>query len=166
MAFTAAPSATVKYVLIDETGSTGFCLFHIPAATTNTAALAAAATLATNLAAITGCMVQSYGITYAMEENAPGGPVTGARVEHKGRFLWQLANGLGSKTEVPGILPAVVLTDGALDLNDPSVDTFVTGIASGAIFCGADGSDITAINGAYEAFRRSTRRQLPTRRLV
>jgi hypothetical protein len=166
MALTLAPAAAVKFVLVDETGSQGFCVFHLPSGTLIATAIGFVDTLAANIAALSGCMVLSYSISYSKEENAPGGPAAGARVEHKGRFIWQLANGLNSRTEIPGIDPAVVLTDGAIDMANSDVTNFVNDIVTGTVFCGADGSDVTAIDAAYEAFRRSTRRQLPTRRLT
>lgn len=167
MAFSLVPAASLVYNMKDETGSQAKVIFHVPADTLASVALAGADTLAGLLANLTDCQILSYSLTYASEDPSPSTAGAGSRVEHKGRFLWELANGQQTKQEIPGIKPGVVAQDGAIDLTDTDVGLFKTAIlAVDALFCGVDGADITALAGAYEAFKRSTRSQLPSRRLA
>lgn len=167
MAFANRPTATLVYDLVDETGSHSKVEFHVPFATLAAVALAAAATMVDLIAALTGCRILSYGLTYAAVDNAPGLAATESRVEHKGRWIFQLANGLTTRVEIPGLLATTVLGDGALDQANADVLAFQGALVGvGAIFAGIDGSDITATDAAYEAFRRSTRKMLPSRRLA
>jgi hypothetical protein len=167
MAITDRATASVKFDLKDETGSSSSVTVHIPGTTLVATAKTKAAALGALLAAITDCVVTGYSITYSAEETAVGVFAgAGSRVEHKGRLGFQRANGLNSSLEIPSIKPALVLSDGALDTSDTDLIAFVNGIVDDATFVGPDGSDIAFIYAAYEAFRGTTRRQLPSRKFI
>jgi len=166
MALTLNPAATIKFNLVDETGSNSSIILHVSSATTAAAAKTAADALGALLAAVTDCKVSSYSISYGVEETAITNPEAGSRVERKGRCLFQRANGQTSRIEIPSIKPALVLSDGALDTTDSDMIAFLNGIVNGTLYTGPDGSDIVSVYAAYEAFKSSTRTQLPSRRLV
>lgn len=167
MALTANPVATLKFDLIDESGSHGSMVLHVAGATTVAAARTAADAAAGLIAAITGCFVNSYTISYGSQETSTGlFAAAGSRVEHKGRFMYLRANGLHTMVEVPGILQELILSDGAIDGTNADVIAFSNSLVTGTTFVGPDGSDLVNLFAAYEAFRRSSKRQLPTRRLA
>lgn len=165
MALTLDPTLTVTLTLLDETGSHSKMRVHLPATTTAANAQTRAAALAAAVAANTGCTVPSYTISYEAEDPTPGIPAAGSRVEHKGRFIFQRANGQSSRLEIPSILPEKVQSDGAIDLSDTDVAAFVAEIVGNG-YTGPDNSDIGSASAAYEAFTGSTRNQLPTRRFL
>lgn len=167
MAFSNRPTALLVYDLVDETGSRSKAEFHVPFATLAAVALAAADTMAGFIAALTGCTVTGYGLTYGVTDPTFAAPAAGSRIEHKGRWIFGLANGLTSRVEIPGLLDTVVLGDGAIDQANVDVLAFQGAVVGvGAVFAGIDGSDIVSTNAAYEAFRRSTRKMLPSRKLA
>ena len=167
MAFTNEPAAKLIYNLKDETGNQAKVVFHVPFDTLAAVALAGADALGLLIHAMTDCQVLSYSLTYGVVDPAPSTAGAGSRIEHKGRFIWELANGLTTREEIPAIKPSLVAQDGAIDLTATAVAAFLTAMVDvDALFCGIDGSDITALSGAYEAFRRSTRHMLPSRRLA
>jgi hypothetical protein len=138
---------------------------HVAFATLVTAAFTSADALVPVIQAITGCTVLSYSVTYSSVDNDPAAPIGGSRVEDKGRFIFRLANTLNTKVEIPGIIEAVLLPSGAIDVENPAVVDFLQAIIdSPAIYRGVDGADITAIKSAYQAFRRSTKNMLPSGR--
>lgn len=166
MALTLSPAATIKFSCLDETGSNSSIILHIASATTAAAAKTAADTLAGLLAAVTDCKVLGYSISYGVEDTAITSPGAGSRVERKGRIIFEKANGGSSRLEIPSIKPALVLSDGALDGTDADLIAFLNGITGGTLYTGSDGSDLVSVGAAYEAFRGTTREQLPSRRLV
>jgi hypothetical protein len=165
MAFLHRPTATLTYTLVDETGSRATVAFDVPYATLAAAAIAAADALALLIRALTGCAVLSYSLTYSIVDNVPLAPDAGSRVERKGVFIFLTQDGKKVKYSIPGIISGVVLPSGRIDDDDVSVAAFTTAVvAAGAIFSDSNGVDITALDQAYEAYRRSTRRMLPSDR--
>jgi len=165
MAFTLEPTVKVIFNCLDESGSEGKVMLHAPSSQLASVVQTNATALAALIQAITGCSVRSYSYSYEVSDPAAAA-AAGSRIEHKGRFIWNLANGLETRAEVPGLDPAVVLSDGAIDLTNADVLAFVGAVSAGTAYSGIDGSDIGALKAAYEAFRRSTRNMLPARRLA
>ena len=166
MAFTLEPTVKVIFNCRDESGNIGKLTLHAPSSQLASVVQTNASALAALIQAITGCSVLSYSYSYEVSDPAAPDPVAGSRIEHKGRFIFDLANGLETRMEVPGILQSVVLGDGAIDLTNTDVDAFVVAVQSGTAYSGVSGSDIGALRAAYEAFRRSTANMLPRRRLA
>lgn len=167
MAFVNRPTAELTYVLIDNSGSRSTIKFHVPFATLAAVALAAADTLMAAVGALTDCSVVSRSLTYTQIDNAPVAAAPGSRVEEKGVFIFNLANGLKTKFEIPGVKDSILLQSGTVDRANVLVGAFVTAVtAVDAIFAGVDGSDITSLDSAYQRFRGSTVNQLPSDRRV
>jgi hypothetical protein len=165
MALTNLPTAQLSFKLRDASGSIGRFVVHVPYATLAAAAITAADAISAAVALITGCVVLGYELTYAKNETAPGTPTTGSRVEDKGVFVWRTANGRTTRFEIPGIVDAVLNPDGSIDRTNADIialDAVVTGV--GAIFAGADGSDITSLLEAYQRFNATKKRQMPANR--
>jgi len=166
MAFSILPAGRLSYSLVDETGTDGRMVIHFPSSQLASIVQTNALALAPLIQAISGCAVRGISYSYELADPVFAAPLAGSRVEDKGRFLWALANGLSSKIEVPGIKPSVVLTDGAIDAADTDVTAFMDAIVAGSAYSGIDGSDIVRVTAAYQAFRRSTKGMLPSRRLA
>lgn len=166
MAFSITPSGRLSFTLVDETGTSGKVVVHFPSSQLASVVQTNALTLAPLIEAISGCAVKSISYSYELVDPVFAAPDAGSRVEDKGRFLWALANGLSTKIEIPGIDPTVVLSDGAIDTANSDVDAFLNAITLGSAYSGIDGSDIARVTAAYQAFRRSTKGMLPTRRLA
>jgi len=165
MALTNLPTAQLSFRLKDASGSIGRFVVHVPYATLAAAAITAADAISAAVAAITDCVVLGYELTYAKNETDPGDPVAGSRVEEKGVFIWRTANARSTRFEVPAIKDSLLNPDGSIDTTAALVVALVdvvTGV--GAIFAGADGSDITSLLEAYQRFNASTKRQLPAKR--
>jgi hypothetical protein len=166
MAFTLNAAVKVIFNCRDESGNEGKVTLHAPSSQLASVVQTNATALAALIQAITGCSVHSYSYSYEVEDPAAAAPAVGSRIEHKGRFIFELANGLETRMEVPGILQSIVLGDGAIDLANSDVDAFVVAVQAGTAYSGVTGSDIGALTAAYEAFRRSTKNMLPRRRLA
>jgi hypothetical protein len=165
MAFVNRPTAELSYTFLDGSGNKSQVKFNVPFATLAAAALAAADTLMAALGALSDCVIVSRSLTYSQVDNAPALPELSSRIEEKGTFIFNLANGLKTRFEVPAIKDTLLTASGAIDRSTVTVGAFVTAVtAVDAIFAGADGSDITSLDSAYQKFRRSTRRMLPTDR--
>jgi hypothetical protein len=165
MALVNKPTASLKISWVDASGSHGSTLVHVPFATSATAALAAGVAIAATLPAISGCVVTGFGLTYDYVEDAPATPVLGSRVEDKGVFTWLCANGLQSSFTIPGILDAVLLADGRVDLTNADIIIMQAVVEDvGAIFASISGSDIVSLAAAYQRFTGTTKRQSPPHR--
>ncbi len=165
MALVNTPTASLKISYRDASGSNGSTLIHVPFATSASAALAAGVAIAATLPALTGCVVTGFGLAYDYVEDAPGDAVAGSRVEDKGVFQWLCANGLHSTFTIPGILDAVLLPDGRVDLTNAAVIAMRAVVEDvGAIFASVSGSDIVSLSEAYQRFSRTTKRQSPPKR--
>lgn len=165
MAFASKPTGDLVFDLLDETGDHGKTKAHFPIATTVANVFTAADALVPLLQALTGCTVLGYSASYGSRDTAPAAPAAGSRVENKGLFVFNLANTLTSRMEVPGILQAVLLEEGLIDVENSDVAAFLTAVISGSsIFRGVDASDIVSVRSAYQHFRATTRRQLPSGR--
>lgn len=165
MSLSNLPTAQLSFAMRDASGSTGRLLIHVPYATLAAAAITAADAIAAAVAAITGCVVDGYELTYSKRETAPADPTAGSRVENKGLFIWRTADGRTTRFSVPGIVDAVLNPDGSIDRTNADIialETVVTDV--GSIFAGASGSDITALLEAYQRFSSTTKNQLPAAR--
>lgn len=162
MALTNLPTAEVTLRQRDASGSEASYKIHIPYATLASVAIAAIDILVAAVSLITGTVNLGYELTYAKKQNAPGTPTAGSRVENKGQFVWLLANGRTTQFNIPGIADAVLLPDGRIDPANVDIAAFVAAVTGvGAIFAGADGSDITALDYARQMFRGTGKTQAP-----
>lgn len=162
MALVNLPAAQIRFELRDASGSQGAMIVHVPYGTLAAAAVTAADAISAAFSALSDAVVVGYSLTYSKFDDAPGTPVAGSRVEEKGRFVWRQANARLTSFNIPAIKDSLLTPSGKIDQTDALVialDAVVTGV--GAIFCGADGSDITSLFEAYQRFNASTKRQLP-----
>lgn len=165
MAWAEKPTASLTYVMVDESGSRSTCSFDVPETTLADAALTAAAALRPLIEALTDCAVVSYSLTYSSFDDAPAAPAAGSRVERKGVFSFRTATGKTATYQIPGIADAIVEASGRIDDDNVAVAAFVTAVtAVDAVFCDSSGSDLKSLRAAYERFRSSTGRQLPQNR--
>lgn len=165
MAFVNTPAATLNFVFRDESGSLGVMRISVPYATLAAAAITAAAAIRTAMLALSDATIVSQSLTYSYFDDAPVAANPGSRVEEKGQFTWRTANGRTTGFTIPAIKDAVLNTSGSINRSDPlivALDTAVVG--AGAIFCAADGSDITSMYKAYQRFNHSTKGTLPADR--
>jgi hypothetical protein len=162
MAFQNRPSAQLVYGLVDDSGSRATVRFHIPYATLAGVAIAGADVLRPLLDTIGGCSVVSQGVTYSQFNDSSPAPLAGSRVENKGVFSFRTANAGISKIEIPGVLDSILLKSGAIDRTNVDVAAFVSYlIATNALWCSADGADLTGLIAAYQRSNSSTGNQLP-----
>lgn len=165
MALVNRPTAELKFNLRDASGSLGSFIVHVPYATLAAVAIAAADALVTAVAAITDCVVLGYTLSYTSVEDAPGAPVTGSRVEEKGTFIWNTSNGRKSQFNIPAIKDSLLNTSGSVNQSNALIIALVAAVTAGdLVFASADGSDLTSLDRAYQSFRTSTKRQLPSDR--
>lgn len=158
MALVNKPTASLKFNWKDESGSHGSTQVHVPFATSASAALAAGNAIAATLPAISGCAIQSFDLTYAFTEDAPATPAAGSRVENKGQFNWLCVNGLQTGFSIPGIVDAVLLPDGRVDLTNADIVIMRAVVEDvGAIFASLSGSDIVSLASAYQRFKGTTK---------
>ena len=162
MAWAEKPSATLTYVLLDETGSKGTLSLDVPQTTLMDAAMTAAAALRPLIEAITDCAVLSYSLTYSSFDDAPVAAAAGSRVERKGVFQFRTAAGKKVSYQVPGIIDAAVLQSGRIDDDNLAIAAFTAAMtAVDAVFCDSNGVDLTSLAAAYEMYRGTTRGQAP-----
>lgn len=163
MALVNLPTAQLKFTFKDASGSIGHMLIHVPYATLAAVAIAAADAISTAVAAITGCAVLGYSLTYAKSDDAPATPVAGSRVEDKGLFIWKTADGRSTSFTVPGILNSVLTVSGAVDRSNALIIALRAVVEDvDAIFAGASGSDIVGLLKAYQRFRGTSKNQAPS----
>lgn len=165
MAWTAKPTASLTYILVDETGSRATLTFDVPYATLAAVAIAAADALVVLIQGVTKCAVLSYSLTYSKVDSEPATPDSLSRVERKGVFIFLTAAGKKVRYSVPGIIDAAVTFTGRIDDDQAAVALFTTAITEvGAVFADSNGVDIVSLDQAYESYRRSTRKMLPGER--
>lgn len=165
MALTNLPTASLKIDYRDASGSAGSTLFHIPYATLASVAITAADALSAALNALTDAAIDGYSITYSKTEDTPATPTAGSRVEEKGNFIWRTANGRTTKFTVPALVDSVMNPSGSIDKANALITALVAVVTDvDLVFASADGSDITALLEAYQSFRKSTKKQLPSDR--
>jgi hypothetical protein len=165
MAFINTPAATLSFTFRDSSGSLANMNIDVPYATLASAALLAADGIRTAMLALSDATVVSQSLTYSFFDTAPPAATVGSRIEEKGQFIWRTANGRTTGFTIPAVKDAILTVSGSIDRTNALVtalDTVVVG--AGAIFCAADGSDITSLYKAYQRFNRSTRRSLPSDR--
>lgn len=162
MALVNLPTAQLTLRQRDASGSVAHYIIHVPYATLAAVAITAADALVAAVSLITGTVNLGYELTYSKRQDTPGTPTAGSRVEDKGVFNWLTANGRTTQFSIPGISDAVLLPDGRVDPSNVDIIAFVDAVVGvGAVFAGADGSDITALNYARQMFRRTGKTQAP-----
>jgi len=162
MALVNTPTAKLSFVWKDGTGSRANTIVHVPYATLAAAAITAADAIVAAMAALSDATCLGYSLAYTKFETAPADPDPASRVEEKGFFSWRTANARSTQFTIPAIKDSLLTPSGKIDPDDALVIALVEVVTDvGSIFAGADGSDITDLLRAYQAFRRSTRNQLP-----
>lgn len=165
MAFVERPTASLTYILQDETGSKAPFSLDVPQGTLADAAITAAGLLRPLIEAVTDCAVLSYSLTYSSFDDAPPPATPGSRVERKGVFTFRTAAGKTVTYQLPGIIDSAVLQSGRIDDDNLAIAAFTTAIIEvGAIFCDSNGVDLSSLKEAYERYRRTTRKMLPSER--
>lgn len=163
MAIVAQPTASLDFAFRDASGSVGHMLVHVPDDTIASVALTAAEALGVLVAAMTDAVLINYSLNYSRVENAPGTPVAGSRVEEKGKFIWTTEDGRTTQFSIPAIKDTQLNQSGSVNRSALATAALIAAVEDvDAIFAGASGSDITALKRAYQAFRSSTKSQLPT----
>lgn len=164
MALVNLPTAQLTLRQRDASGSTGHYIIHVPFATSAALAIIAADAIVAAVSLITGTVNLGYDLTYAKVQDTPGTPTAGSRVEDRGQFTWLLANGRNTRFGIPGIVDSVLLPDGRIDQTNVDIIALVAAVVGGgAVFAGADGSDITALDHAEQIFTHTRKRQAPPR---
>lgn len=162
MAWAERPTASLTFVMLDETGSKANFSLDVPETTLADAALTAAAALRPLIEAITDCAVLSYSLTYSAFDDAPPAAAASSRVERKGIFQFRTAAGKLVNYQVPGIIDAAVLQSGRIDDDNAAIAAFTAALtAVDALFCDSNGSDLRSLAAAYERYRSTTRNQMP-----
>lgn len=165
MALVNLPTGQLKIDYRDASGSKGSSIFHFPYATLAAVVITVADILSAALNALTDAAIDGYSITYSKTEDAPAVATAGSRVEEKGNFIWRTSNGRSTRFSIPAIVDSVLNQSGSVDRTDALVVALEDAVIAGDFaFASADGSDITALLEAYQSFRSSTKRQLPTDR--
>lgn len=165
MALVNLPTGQLKIDYRDASGSPGSSVFHFPYDTSATVVVTVADILSAALNALTDAAIDGYSITYAKTEDTPATPTAGSRVEEKGNFVWRTANGRTTRFTIPAIVDSVLNDSGSIDKANALVTALVAAVIAGDFaFASADGSDITALLEAYQSFRSSSKRQLPSDR--
>ena len=165
MAFVNTPAATLRFDWVDGSGTRGATLIHVPFGTAVAAVLTAADVLRPLLGALSDAVIIGQSLTYSYTETELVDPDPSSRVEEKGVFSWNTSNGRKAQFTIPAIKDGVLNTSGSINRTNLGVGALIIGVTDvDAIFCGADGSDISSINKAYQRFNSSTRRQLPSDR--
>lgn len=166
MAFQTKPAAELTFTLQDATGSKSFLSFPIPSATLASVALAAAGVMRGLLANVTGCAILAQSLTYSQVDDTPETAEAGSRVERKGALVYRTSAGKVARFEIPGIIPAAILADGALDRTNAGLAALIVAMTEAdAIYSDSNGFDLSSLAEAYEVFRTTKQSQLPSRRL-
>lgn len=166
MALIAQPVYTVTYTFKDETGSESSTTAYIRQGVAFADVLVRANGLANVLGQLSTAALTGYTVSRAWVETAPT-PGAGSRVERKGRYIWSALQNR-TRMDVPSINPAQVLQDGAINRGVGTttllLETLVLTDFIGD-FTDSRGVSLDALVAAYEAYQRTTRKRLPTRRL-
>lgn len=167
MAWQDDPSASLIYSGVDASGTPGKIELSVPYGTTAAAVVLAADLLQVDLQALTGMAIKGYSLTYGRFNDTPPAPVAKSRIENKGVFIFRCDNSRPFRVSIPAIRDDKYNDAGQILTSDLAVGAFTNAlIQAGAIFTNASGGNITALEAAYQAFRRSTRRMLPSDKLL
>lgn len=159
------PAATLTFTLQDASGSKAPFAINVPFATLASVALAAADVLRPLIAVMTDCVIVAQSLTYSYADDNPGSPVAGSRVEEKAVFVWRTANARSTRMSIPAIKDTQLNASGSVNRAAVATAAFILAVEDvDAIFCGADGSDVTSLLSAYQRFRSSTKNMLPADR--
>lgn len=163
MAMTNRPAGDVTWTLLDETGSRSPFSLSFPPNTPVADVRGAAATLRPLIAAITSCVIVAENINYGAFDPAVAAPSQGSRVENKGTFIFSTAVATLARFQLPGISAGALTVEGRIDEDDANVGAFVTAVAGG-VWSDSRGADLIQLVRAYQKFRATTRRMLPSKR--
>ena len=165
MALVNVPTGTLKIDYRDASGSKGSSIFHFPYATLASVVVTVADLLSAALNALSDAAIDGYTISYSKREDTPATPTAGSRVEEKGNFVYRTANARTTRFSIPAIVDSVLNDSGSIDKTNALIVALNAAVIDADFaFQSADGSDITALLEAYQSFRSSTKRQLPTDR--
>jgi hypothetical protein len=167
MALIADPVYTITYSFLDVTGSKATTQAYVRQGLLIADVIARAQALALALNACSNGALTGYTISRSWKEDQTPSPAATSRVERKGRTIW-LADQYESRIDIPSLEPAIINTDGSI--NRSSVQFLALGAVLLTDFVGdftdSRGVSLDGVKAAYEAFTRSTKRRLPTRRLA
>jgi len=165
MALVNLPTGQLKIDYRDASGSKGSTIFHFPYTTLASVVVTVADLLSAALNALTDAAIDGYSITYTKTEDTPATPTAGSRVEEKGNFVYRTADGRTTRFTIPAIVDSVLNPSGSVDKTSALVTALTTAVVAGDFaFQSSSGSDITALLEAYQSFRSSSKRQLPSDR--
>ena len=165
MALVNLPTAQLKIDYRDASGSKGSTIFHVPYGTLASVVITAADIVSAALNAVSDAAIDGYSLTYSKTEDTPATPTAGSRVEEKGNFVYRTADGRTTRFTIPAVVDSILNPSGSIDKANALVVAITDAIVGGDfLFQSASGSDITALLEAYQSFRGSSKRQLPTDR--
>ena len=165
MALVNLPTAQLKIDYRDASGSKGSTIFHVPYDTLASVVITAADIVSAALNAVSDAAIDGYSLTYSKTEDTPATPTAGSRVEEKGNFVYRTADGRTTRFTIPAVVDSILNPSGSIDKANALVVAITDAIVGGDfLFQSASGSDITALLEAYQSFRGSSKRQLPTDR--
>lgn len=166
MALVPAPVYTVTFSFIDGSGSRATTSAYIQQGVAFVDVLARASGLAGLLNIASAGALTGYTVSRSWIEDTQVNPDPQSRVERKGRMIFS-ADAFKTRMDIPAIAPALVLQDGALDRGLTTIGAIETLMLTdfAGDFTDSRGVSLDALVAAYEAYSRSTRRRLPTRRL-
>lgn len=166
MALVASPVYTITYTFRDQTGSVATTQAYIQQGVVFADVLARASTLAGLLDLASDATLTGYTVSRSWIEDAPAAPAAGSRVERKGRLIFN-ANNFQTRMDVPAIASGLVLPDGALDRGATAIGAIevLMLVDFAGQFTDSRAVSLDSLRAAYEAYTRSTKRRLPTRRL-
>lgn len=161
----AAPHVFVAYDIMDAKGKKSTMKINFPIATDIAILQTFISSTATMIDAIIKGQIVEAGIGLAVA--LPGGlkaaPLADADVEEGARFNWNAASGANTGFRMPSFDEAFIETGGtAVDVAATEVDDFVQRILAGQTVgiinvspSDNRGSDVTALESAYEQFASS-----------
>lgn len=165
MAIVQLPVATATIVYRDERGSLATVQAYLPATTTLAAATTALDGLRVAVSALSNAVPVSQSLTWSFKETALATPQADSRVEDKGVFIFNCANGQRVTLQVPAIDLALVEPSGRIDDDSAAALALQTAVI-GVPFVSNANSQITSLYAAYDIRRSTTRNRKPRNRYV
>jgi hypothetical protein len=153
----------VTFTYVDESGSIGKSVVHLPSTTTLADAETAAAGLVAALLAVSDAQILAYSVNWGVTNTTPAAPAAGSRVENKALFSFRTAAGKLARVSVPGVKAAAVAASGGIISDETSVAALITALTGGA-WCDSNGSGLDALVSDAQVFRSTSKRQFTSDR--
>jgi hypothetical protein len=165
MAMTARPAADITVGLEDERGSKSSMNLNIDYATLAAVGIAGIDLLIPTIAAISGCAITGYSLSYSKFDPTPGAPAVDSRVEYVGQFQLLTSAGKIVTYSVPGFDPTLVDATGVIDEDQIAVAAFLTELLTvPGIWTDSNGQSLDQLIRAYQIGRKTGKRQAPKKR--